>query len=61
MNKKGAGFSVGTVLALGLLIVFLIALTGGGAGKIWEIARFLTKIPAPVWVVGIIVYIFMKK
>lgn len=60
MNKLGQTISVGFVLALFLGIMLLLFLTGGGASKILSITKVLSQIPAWVWVILIIVFIFSR-
>jgi purine-cytosine permease-like protein len=60
MNKKGTS-PIQLVLAIGLLIVILIGLFGGGLGAILNIFKFVAKVPAWVWVVLIVLFIFGGK
>ena len=60
-NKKGAGpaiFGIGFVVAIFLAIVFVIFLTGGGVGAIWDISKFLKDIPTFVWVIFGVIVVF---
>lgn len=59
INKKAQTLSIGMVLALALALVFLIVFIGG-AGKIFDIVGFLNKIPAWIYVIFIVGFIFMK-
>ncbi len=60
MNKLGQTLSVGFIIALFLGIVLLLFLTGGGASKILSITKVLGQIPAWVWVILLVVFIFSR-
>lgn len=59
-NKKGSMEvnPVKLVLAIALLIIIFIALTGGGALTLIRIASFMAKVPAWMWLVLIVLFIF---
>jgi hypothetical protein len=60
MNKLGQTISAGFVFALFLGIVLLLFLTGGGASKILSITKVLGQIPAWVWVILVVVFVFSR-
>jgi Ca2+/Na+ antiporter len=60
MNKKGF-ISVGAVFAIASAIILLILLFGGGASALWDIAKFLGKVPAWIWVILIVIFIFRGR
>jgi len=49
-NKKGIA-PIALVMAVFIGILFLIFFSGGGIGTTFEITKFLSSIPAPVWVI----------
>ena len=57
MNKKGKlSGPISIVLALLLGIIILIFFTGGGIGALFDVSKFVSKIPTPVWVIlGVII------
>ena len=59
MNKKGA-FSAGFVFALFLLVVAVLFFVGGGASSILGIVNVLKEIPAWVWVIFIVIFVFKR-
>jgi hypothetical protein len=59
-SKKGF-FSVGAVFSIAVAIILLILLFGGGASALWDIAKFLGKVPAWIWVILILIFLFRGK
>jgi len=60
MNRKGF-ISVGAVLGIAVAIILLIFFVGGGASTLFNIAKFLGKVPVWIWVILIIVFIFRGR
>jgi purine-cytosine permease-like protein len=59
MNKKGTSPTpIQLVLGFGLLIVILIGLFGGGLSAILNLFKFISKVPAWVWIILIILFLF---
>jgi len=59
-NKKASlNFSVGTVLAI-FLFGFLALVFFGGLGKMWEVIGVLKQIPAWVWVIVLVLFVFKR-
>jgi hypothetical protein len=59
-NKKAQTFSTGTVFAGFLAIVFILFLIFGGASTLVSITGVLSQIPAWVWVLLIILFVFWR-
>lgn len=59
MNKK-ATFTVGFVSALFFLIVIGFFFFGGGGSTILDVVNVLKEIPAWVWVIIIVIFVFRK-
>jgi len=58
-SKRGVA-PVQLVFGLILLVVAIVFFSGGGLSKTFEISKFLTSIPAPIWVFfGVIVFFRM--
>jgi len=58
MDKKGETLSLGMIMALFVAIVLIIFLVGGGGKTAWDVTKFLSSIPTPVWVIFGIIIIF---
>ena len=58
-NKKASNFNTGTVIAL-FLLLFLALGFFGSLGKIWEVIGVLKQIPAWVWVIVLVVFVFSR-
>jgi fatty acid desaturase len=62
MDKKassGSSLNVGVILALALGIVLAIAFFGG-IDKLWEVIKFLKQIPAWIYGILVVIFIFMR-
>jgi len=61
-KKAASNFNVGFVLALFLLLILAFGFFGS-LGKIWEVMGVLKQIPAWVWVIVLVVFVFkgLKK
>jgi len=54
-SKKGIG-PIALIMALFIGILLLIFLTGGGIKAAFDLSRFISNVPTPIWfVLGIIV------
>jgi len=59
MNKKGKGSGpIAIVLAVFLGILILIFFSGGGIKTLFDVSKFISNIPTPVWIVFGIILIF---
>lgn len=58
-NKKAQTLNVGFVLAI-FLFLLLGVLFFGGLGKLFEIVGYLKQIPAWVWVILVVVFVFSR-
>lgn len=63
MNKKGLfqyGLSITPILIV-TAVFLLVFLSSGGAGTIYEITKLINKIPAFVWVILILIFLFRRR
>jgi len=59
MNKKGRNSGpIAIVLAIFLGILILIFFTGGGITTLFDVSKFISNIPAPIWIIFGILLIF---
>ena len=49
---------INLVVAVGIAIVLFVVLFGGGFGTLWDMGSFISQVPAWLWVVLIILYVF---
>jgi len=61
-DKRGVSLKssspVSLVVAISLGIILLVFFSGGGLQAIYDISRFISNIPAPVWVILGIMILF---
>lgn len=58
MNKKAQVSPVKLVLALALLIILIVAFTGGGLITLFNIFKFASNVPVWIWIILIVLFIF---
>jgi len=49
---------IAVVLAIFIAIILLIFLGGGGIFAAWDIAKFLSSIPTPLWIFIGVIFLF---